>query len=383
MTTLNALLIVVTMATVAGCGGGSSPGSGPGSTSSTPPSPTSPAALSATVTNPVTGTAAPGSSTKTLFGFAYVGASVTAYSVLPDGTSGPALAGPVTATLDGFTLNFNEAPLGWVRLVAIGGTQTRAVDNTVQPGGTMQLVTPFVTTSQTNLKISPLTDIAANVMAYNAKNGMALAKSFNIGMENMLALDISNIFMRSDPTVFLNVLKGSITSDTMYYDAQSLQSRELLAGLDYLGVVLDLPTKDVVRVVGASAQSNYSMTGVDGSGAAINAGAWTGNTFDPAASQALKALMTSKVPDGEKVMDAATGTKIASRLSDFVSKYMVMDFIIDTACRSKASLYMTSRYPYYQVDGQGQMQAADCTAAALRIADLKARIVTNKSSAMK
>ena len=383
MKALNTLLIVVTMATVAGCGGGSGTGSGPSSTSATPPSPTSPAALSATVTNPLTGTAAPGSSTKTLFGFAYVGASVTAYSVLSDGTSGPALAGPVTATLDGFTLNFSEAPLRWVRLVATGGTQTRAVDNTVQPGGTMQLVTPFVTTSQTNLKISPLTDIAANVMAYNAKNGATLAKSFNIGMENMLGLDISNIFMRSDPTVFLNVLKGAIKSDTMYYDAQSPQSRELLDGLDYLGVMLDLPTKDVVRVVGASAQSNYSMTAVDGSGAAINAGAWAGSTFDPAASQALKALMNMKIPDGQKVTDAATGTKVAPRVSDFVSKYMVMDFIIDTACRSKASLYMTSRYPYYQVDGQGQMQAADCTAAALRIADLKARIDTNKSSAMK
>jgi hypothetical protein len=86
--------------------------------------------------------------------------------------------------------------------------------------------------------------------------------------------------------------------------------------------------------------------------------------------------MNAKVPDGQKVTDAATGTKVAPRVGDYVSKYMVMDFISDTACRSNASLYMTSRYPYCQVDSQGRMQAADCTAAAQRIADLKARVAT-------
>jgi hypothetical protein len=377
MKALNALLTVATMAIVAGCGGGS------GSTSSAQPTPTPPVTTPTTVTNPLTGTAAPGSPTKTLYGSAYAGASVTAYSVLADGTSGPALAGPVTSTIDGFTLNFTDAPTGWVRLVATGGTKIRAADNTVQPGGTMQLVTPFVTTSQNNFKISPLTDIAANAMASRVTNGATLADAFSTGMRSLLDLDFANAFMMQDTTVYLNVLKGSIKSDTMYYSGQSLQSRELLDGLDYLGVMLDLPTKDVVRVVGASAQSDYLLTGVDGSDSAINAGAWVGSTFDPAAPQALKALMNAKVPDGQKVTDAATGTKVAPRVSDYMSKYMVMDFIIDTACRSNASLYMTSRYPYYALHSQGGMQAADCTAAAARIAELKARIDTNKSSTMK
>lgn len=376
----NALLTVVTTVVVGGCGGG---GDGGTTGNASQPTPTPPVTAPTTVTNPLTGTAAPGNPTKTLAGSAYVGASVTAYSLLSDGTSGPALAGPVTATIDGFTLNFADAPTGWVRLVATGGTKARTADNTVQPGGTMQLVTPFVTTSQNNLKITPLSDIAANAMASNVKKGATLANGFSAGMRTMLSLDTANIFMLSDTTVYLNVLKGAIKSDTMYYDAQSPQSRELLDGLDYLGVMLDLPTKDVIRVVGASAQSDYLLTGVDGSGAAINVGAWVGSTFDPAASLALKALMNAKVPDSAKVTDAATGTKVAPRVNDYMSKYMVMDFIIDTACRSKASLYMTTRYPFYQVDSQGQMQAADCTAAALRIADLKARIDTNKSSTMK
>jgi hypothetical protein len=174
MKALHALLTVVTMAMLGGCGGG---GGSDGSTTGNAPQPTPPPVVVApsTVMNPLTGTAAPGSPTKSLAGFAYVGASVTAYSVLADGTSGPAIAGPVVATQNGFTLNFNDAPTSWVRLVATGGTKTRAADNTVQPGGTMQLVTPFVTTSQNNLKITPLTDIAAAVMAQQVKNGATLA----------------------------------------------------------------------------------------------------------------------------------------------------------------------------------------------------------------
>lgn len=382
MKALNAVLTVVTMVIVGGCGGGSGTGSGPGSTSPTPPTPTSPAAPSTTVTNPLTGTAAPGSPTKTLYGSAYAGASVTAYSVLADGTSGPALAGPVISTIDGFTLNFTDAPTSWVRVVATGGTTTRAADNTLQPGGTMQLVTPFVTTSQNNLKINPLTDIAANAMAWNAKKGATLANAFSAGMRTMLSLDSANVFMLSDTTVYLNVLKGAIKSDNMYYNAQSPQSRELLNGLDYLGVMLDLPTKDVVRVVGASAQSDYLLTGVDGAGAAINAGAWVGTTFDPAAAQTLKALMAAKVPDGQKTVDTAAG-KVAPRVNDFVSKYLVMDFLIDGACRSHTTLSVTTRYPFYVLDSQGAIQAADCAAAAAHLADLKARLVTNNSWLMK
>lgn len=384
MKALNKIFATTLVALVAGCGGGGGDSSATSAPSAqTPAAPVTAPVTSATVTNPLTGTAAPGSPTKTLYGSAYVGASVTAYSVLADGTSGPALAGPVTSTIDGFTLNFTDAPTGWVRLVATGGTKTRAADNTVQPGGTMQLVTPFVTTSQNNLKITPLTDIAANAMASNAKKGATLATAFSSGMRTMLELDSANIFMLSDTTVYLNVLKGAIKSDNMYYNAQSPQSRELLDGLDYLGVMLDLPTKDVVRVVGASAQSNYLLTGVDGAGAAINAGAWVGSTFDPAAAQTLKVLMTAKVPDSQKITDAASGTKVAPRVNDYVSKYMVMDFVIDGACRSHTSLSVTTRYPYYVLDSQGGIQAADCTAAAARIAELKARIDTNNSSSMK
>jgi hypothetical protein len=201
-------------------------------------------------------------------------------------------------------------------------------------------------------------------------------------MRTMLSLDVANVFMSPDTTVHLNVLQGDINSDNMHYSAASLGSAELLDGLDYLGVMLDMPTKDVVRVVGASAQANYAQSGVDGAGATINAGAWAGNTFDANATQSMKTLLEAKLPDSQKVADT-TGGKVAPRINDYVSKYMVMDFTLDAACRSDASAFLLSRYPFYALDSQNRIQAVDCNAAAQRIADLKVRIATNKSSNMK
>lgn len=385
MKALNKILAVTLVSLMAGCGGGGSTGSSSNPVATVPSNPVTTPTTPTTVTNPLTGSAAPGNPTKTLYGIAYAGASVTAYNVQPDGSSGSVLAGPVTATVENFTMTFATEPTGWVRLVATGGTKTRAVDNTVQPGGTMQLVTPFITTMQNNLKITPLTDIAAGAMAANAKKGASLVDAFSAGMRSMLELDTANILMISmaDTTVYLNVLKGSIKSDKSYYDAQSPQSAELLMGLDNLGVMLDLPTKDVTRIVGLSAQSGYLLSGVDGTGKDINAGAWVGTTFDPAAPQTLKALMNAKVLDSEKVTDTATGTKVAPRVVDFVSKYMVMDVMLDSACHGGGVLAFTSRYPFYALNSQGGIQQADCTASAARMADLRARIGTNKSSGMK
>lgn len=370
-----------------GCGGASSSSSG----SSNPPPPSGgtgptqpvPPPTPTTVTNPLTGTAAPGSPTKTIQGIAAPGATVTAYGVQANGSSGAALGASVTADINGyFTVNTTEAPMGMVRLVATGGSSVRTLDNSTQPAGTQQLVTPFVTTSYNNFKISPLTDIAASAMASRASKGESLANAFSAGARSVLELDSANSLMQQDTTVYLNLLKGSVKSDVRYYDAQSLEARELLMGVEALGVLLDLPAKDVARVVGASAQSDYAATGVDGNGAAIVAGAWTNGTFDPAAPTTLKALMDAKVPEAQKVTDS-TGAKVAPRLNEYFRKYMVMDFVMDAACVSGSSTFFTSRYPFYQVDSQGRMQAADCAAAAQRVADLRARISTNNSSNMK
>jgi hypothetical protein len=331
----------------------------------------------ATVTNPLTGTAAPGAATTTLYGYAYDGASVTAYNVQSDGSSGAAIAGPVKTSSGVFTLTFATAPTGWVRLVATGGTKTRTFDNTIQPGGTMQLVTPFITTTQNNLRITPLTDIAANVMEANAKKGSALADAFTTGMRAVLELDSANLVMSSDTTVYLNVLKGAIQSDKAYYSAQSPESAELLNGLDALGVALDMPTKDVMRVVGASAQGAYQLSGVDGSNNVINAGAWVGGTFDPAAPQTLKALMTAKLAD------SVNGPATVPRLNEYIDRYIIMDNKLNNACINGDTQAFATRYPFYVLTSQGTIPAADCAAAEARINALRARVATNQSSTMK
>jgi hypothetical protein len=378
MKTVAKLGSLTLVAMIASCGGGGSESGG-----SAPPSPTTPPP-STTVTNPLTGAAAPGVATSIIRGTATIGAVVTAYNVQSDGSAGAVLGAPATTDINGdFSITATDAPRGMVRLVAVGGKTTRAVDNTVQPSGTLELVAPFVTTEYNNFKISPLTDIAANAMTYQARKGATLANAFTTGMQNLLALDSANLVLMQDKSVYLNVLKGAVKSDSTTYGAQSLQSRELLDGLGYLGVMLDLPASAVAKAVGASAQGGYAASGVDGAGNAINAGAWSNGVFEPAAAMTLKTLMDTKTPDAQKVTDSATGTKVAPRLGEYVSRYMIADFVMDTACRSNASLYYTSRYPFYQVDSQGKMAAADCSAAAQRIADLKARIATNNSSAMK
>ena len=377
------ILAVAAMVVVAGCGGG---GSSSNSNLATPttPSTTPPTTAGTTVTNPLTGTVAPGVATKTIRGEAYVGAVVTAYGVQSDGSAGAALGAPATTDVNGyFTITANDSPLGMVRLVAVGGKTTRAADNTVQPGGTLELVAPFVTTEYNNFKISPLTDIAANAMAYQARNGASLATAFSTGMQNLLALDSANVLLQEDKSVYLNVLKGAVKSDTMYYGAQSLKSRELLDGLEYLGVLLDLPATAVTKAVGASAQGNYAAGGVDGAGNAINVGAWSYGSFVPTAAMTFKTLMDAKTPDAQKVTDSATGTKVAPRLGEYVSRYLISDFQMDAACRSGFPADYTVRYPFYQLDIKGQIPAGECSAAAQRIAELKARAASNNSSAMK
>ena len=382
MNTIQKISATAALLIIGGCGGG---GSNSNAGPSAPPTTVTPPVTAAptTVTSILTGTAAPGVATQTIRGTAYVGASVTAYSVQANGSAGAALGVPTTADINGqFVITATAAPLGPVRLVAVGGTVARAADNTIQPGGSLELITPFVTTEYNNFKISPLTDIAASAMASSARNGATLANAFVEGMQRLLELDVANAVFLQDKSVFLNVLKGSVKSDTTYYGAQSLQGQELLNGLEYLGVMLDLPAQAVVKAVGAAAQSSYALANVDGTGMPISVGTWANNTFNPGATATLKSLRDAKTPDAQKVTGPA-GTSVAPRLNEYVSRYFIMDFVMDTACRSNASLYFTSRYPYYQVDAQGKMFAADCSAAAQRIAELKARVATNNSTGMK
>lgn len=374
-------LVLALLALLAGCGGGGS-STTPTPVNTTPPVGSTP--VPTTVTNPLTGTAAPGSPTNIVRGTALPGATVTAYSLQADGTSGPALGPSVATDVNGyFTLTLNQAPLGMVRLVALGGSTVRKADNTTQSFDKLELITPFVTTVENQFHITPMTAIAATAMSSLAKNGATLSDAFVGGMQNMLSLDDANLVFITDKSVYLNVLRGSIKSDSMYYGAQSEDGQEILTGLEYLGVMLDLPAKDVIRVVGMAAQANYPAGDVDGAGKAINAGAWVSGKFDSNAQVSLKSLRETKTPDIEKVSGTAGAAKVPPRLNTYISKYMVMDFIMDAACHGGGTSYLLSRYPFYQLNSQGAVNTADCSAAAARLADLMSRREANNSTLMK
>jgi hypothetical protein len=379
MKPVNSSLALTLIALLAGCGGGTSaPTNSP--VNNVPPVSSAPAPTPSTVINPLTGTAAPGNPTNIVRGRALPGSTVTAYGLQPDGTSGPALGPTVTTDTNGsFTLTLNQVPLAMVRLVALGGSTVRKADNTPQTFDKLELITPFVTTVENQFQITPLTDIAATAMSSLAKHGATLSDAFVGGMQNMLSLDEANLVLIADKSVYLNVLRGPIKSDSSYYGAQSEDGAELMTALEYFGVMFDLPTKDVVRVVGMAAQGNYAVGDVDGNGNAIGAGAWVNGKFDPTVAVTLKQLRELKTPDSEKA-SSASGLKVLPRLNTYISKYMVMDFVMDSACHGGGTSYLLSRYPFYQLNAQNAVSPADCSAVTARLQELNSRLATNNST---
>lgn len=377
------LITMLTAVMLSACGGGGdSNGGSTSGTTPTPPVSTQPTPVANTVTNSVTGTAAPGSPTTTMHGMTYANAVVTAYEVQPDGTSGAALGSPATANFAGeFTLNFTKAPTSWVRLVARGGTMTRNVDNTTRhPVESMELVTPVITTGFDYLTISPITDISARIMAAEAKKGATLADAFKTGMQRLLALDSANVFMQNDVTVYMNMLKGAIKSDKQYYPAESSNSRELLTAIERFGVMFDLPANQVWRILGAAGENNYPLSQLDGAGRPINVGAWTGDTFNPAAPVTLSDMLNARTLAEMKVTDPANGTKVAPRVAELVNKYLVMDFAIAYACDTGFTSELATRYPFFALDPTtAKVQASTCTEVRARTSEFQARLSANTS----
>ena len=46
----------------------------------------------------------------------------------------------------------------------------------------------------------------------------------------------------------------------------------------------------------------------------------------------LKALMNAKTPVPQKVFDPNTGLAVAPRVNEFISRYMIEDFFVESAC---------------------------------------------------
>lgn len=372
------LALVAAVAMVACGGGGGAPSSG------TPaPGPVVVAPPAVTVTNPLTSAAAPGSPISSVSGMAVAGASVTAYSVNPDGSSGAALGASVTADAGGaFAMPLTAAPMSWVRLVARGGKINRQTDNSFPPVESMELTAPFVTSAFNYMKISPVTDIASHIMTYKAKTGATLVDAFKFGMARTLQLDMANLTFQDDTSVYLNVLKGSITSDKGYSPFQSTTMAELLMGIERFGIMYDLPANQVWRAIAATGENSYPAANVDGSGAAINVGAWVNGTFDPTAVMSLSTLMNTRTLDEIKVM-TASGLRVAPKVSDMVSRYLIQEALADHACNFGVTSSFTDRYPFFPLDANGRVPAATCADIARRMVDFQARMAANNSRNLK
>jgi hypothetical protein len=258
---------------------------------------------------------------------------------------------------------------------------TRQVDNTTRhPVESMELVTPAVTTGFDYLVINPVTDVAARIMAYQAKNGATLAEAFKTGMLRTLQLDPANVFLQNDVTVYMNMLKGSVKSDIKFYPAESLHMNELLAGLERFGVMYDLPSNQVWRAIAATGEGNYPLSNKDGTAGAINVGAWVGDMFDATAPVALHDLLNSRTMDEVKVTDPVTGARVAPRMSELMGRYFIMEFLVDYSCATGYTGEMSARYPFYAMDAAtGRVPASTCADVRRRVQEYQTRMQANIS----
>jgi hypothetical protein len=358
------------------CGGGGGADSGPSTPTPTPP-PVVVTPPVATITNPLTGAAAPGSPTKTISGIGVPGATVTAYAVNADGSSGAVLGTAATNPVGGeFTISTTDAPMAWVRFVSRGGKYDRKSDNSPQPVESMELVTPFITTSYNNFKITPVSDIAARILTFKAKTGSTLVDAFKFGMTRVLQLDSANLTLQNDPAVYLNVLKGRVQGES-YSAFASPDMAELSIGIDRFGIMYDLPSNQVWRVIAAAGENSYPLATVDGVGAAINTGAFVNGTFDANAVMSLKTLMNAKTLDELKVTDNA-GVRVAPKVSDMISRHIIQEYQVHHACQFGVGIGFTDRNPFFPLVN-GKIADATCTDVARRMADFFTRMESNKS----
>ena len=90
-------------------------------------------------------------------------------------------------------------------------------------------------------------------MASSAGKGATLVNAFSEGTQRLLELYLANFVFLLDKSVYLNVLTGSVKSDTSSSGADKRHGRELLDGLEYPGMIPNLPAQAVMKAVGSVA----------------------------------------------------------------------------------------------------------------------------------
>jgi hypothetical protein len=288
---LASLIASVALAACGGGGGGGGSGTSTGSTGTG----TGSTSTNKVPTNPYTNQQAPGASTTTVTGEVYnsgatVGATVAAYLVNADGSNGTAI-GTATTGADGtFSMTLSQAPYAtasYVRFVATGGTYTSTSDKTTQTNGSLELLTPYVTTAFENFVITPLSNVASQRATQVASTGGTLANAYTSGAGMVLSLiGMTNPILPQDtgtPGVdYLALVPGS-SGDTLNAYADALNA------IEAYGVQHDLPSSVVDQVLSQSQLTGNASTTLP-NGTAINIGQWQSGTFNASATYTLATL---------------------------------------------------------------------------------------------
>lgn len=286
------LASLIASAALAACGGG---GGGGSSSGAAPASGASSTPAAQVPLNPYTNQQAPGASTTTVTGQVYnsgvtSGATVAAYLVNADGSNG-ALIGTATTGTDGtFSMTLNQAPYAtasYVRFVATGGTFTSTADKTTQTNGSLELVTPYITTAFDNFVITPLSHVASQRMTQVASTGGTLAHAYTSAAGMVLPLIwFSDSILPQDTNTagvdYLALVPGS-SGDTLNAYADALNAVEAY------GVKYDLPSSVVEQVLSQSQLTGQASTTLP-NGTAINIGQWQSGTFNTSATYTLATL---------------------------------------------------------------------------------------------
>lgn len=398
--TLIAVLVSIALTGCGGGGGGSNESAPVGATPAptvpaTPGAPTAPVEPTPPTTpvaptppvasnpvDPTTGVPATGAPTTMVSGMVVsdvtVGAVVTAYAVNTDGSNG-ALLGTASATgADGkFVMQFATAPAGMVRFVASGGTFKSEADNSTQANTVTELVAPFVTTDLNFFVITPATHIVSHLVSYKAKAGAPLTAAYTAGVSEILSLTGSNVLLKGDSRVAVNMLKTVPGSDG---DALGTY-RDLLTALEWYGVRYDLPSSVVVKVLAANAESSFPIAGIDGKGKPINVGKWVNGKFDEAAVFTFDEVTALRNTDGSLAY-APNGQIIHEYAKSYIGTDLIQYFYRAAACTNEAAKpALLVRYPGDAgLFADATLKAGVCDANIRQLAELKARIATNQRS---
>ncbi|WP_432262845.1 hypothetical protein [Cupriavidus sp. TMH.W2] len=358
--TLAKLVLATSIATLlAACGGGggdsASNGNGNGGTTPQTPAVQNP-------TDPYTGKDAAGTPTATISGLVMnavtAGATVTAYTLNPDGSNGAALGTATTGSDGKFTMTLSQTPAGMIRLIAVDGTFTSEGDGSVQKNGATELVAPFVTTALSNFVITPISHYASQRLTYlAAKQGKTLSTAYtdasSAAMQAVTGINVIASANRSHNGIdYLAIVPGS-AQDTLNTYADALKAIELYA------VKYDLPSRTAVRLLAQSYITAFPQrTGVDGQ--PINVGKWVGSAFDESQPFTLTQMNSADLPNTEMLS-------------------IVQAMNADQACVSGDHTAYYQRFPLNQ--GQSDyLDSTGCTAYSNRINDIKAKQATNNRS---